>query len=433
MPTQPQVPTRWARAILHVDMDAFFASVELKDEPGLAGKPVVVGGKPEARGVVAAASYEARRFGIHSAMPMARAVRLCRGLVIRPPRFDRYEEESLAIRALLERSTPLVEPVSLDEAFLDVTGSQRLHGSAPDIGKKVQDDIRRERGLRASVGVAACKFVAKVASDLRKPGGFVVVEPGREEEFLRPLPVGRMWGVGPVTEQALRRLGIYTIGDLQALPPEALRGDLGSLADRLIPLAHGEDESPVQLPGQAKSLSAESTFPRDVSGREELERELLALAERVAERLRAEELSCRTVTLKVRFSDFRTITRSATLGEPTHTTEELYGAARTLLREKVAGKGRPVRLLGVGASHLLREAVRQLGLFVGERSEGPPPVRADRLEHAVDEVRQRLGTEALGRANLLETARKPAPRIAAPQPVPQGKNRVPPTRTKDRA
>ena len=432
MPTQPRVLTMWARAILHVDMDAFFASVELKDDPGLAGKPVVVGGTPEARGVVAAASYEARRFGIHSAMPMVRAVRLCPTLVIRPPRFDRYEEESSAIRELLERSTPLVEPVSLDEAFLDVTGSQRLHGSVPEIGKKVQDDIRRERGLSASVGVAACKFVAKVASDLRKPGGFVVVEPGTEEEFLRPLPVGRMWGVGPVTGQALHRLGIRTIGDLQGLRPDALRGDLGGLADRLVHLAHGEDESPVQLPGQAKSLSAESTFPRDVTGREELERELLALAERIAGRLRAEELSCRTVTLKVRFCDFRTITRSVTLGEPTHTTEELYGAARTLLREKVAGKGRPVRLLGIGASHLLRQAVRQLGLFPGEVGEGALAARADRLEHAVDEVRQRLGAEALGRANLLEGARKRKPPAAAPQPLPH-EEKGPPTRMKDEA
>jgi DNA polymerase-4 len=379
----------------------------------LAGKPVVVGGRPEARGVVAAASYEARRFAIHSAMPMARAVRLCPDLVIRPPRFDRYEEESLAIRELLERSTPLVEPLSLDEAFLDVTGSQRLYGGAPEIGKRIQESIRRERGLSASVGVAACKFVAKLASDLRKPGGFVVVTPGTEEEFLRPLPVGRMWGVGPVTEQALHRLGIRTIGDLQSLRPEALRGDLGGLADRLIPLAHGEDDSPVQLPGQAGSLSAENTFPRNLTDRHELERELLGLAERVAERLRTEDLSLRTVTLKVRFANFRTITRSVTLDEPTHTTEELYAVARTLLREKVPRKSQPIRLLGIGASHLLHQALRQLDLFAGEGGDGPHPVRVDRLEHALDQARQRLGTDVIGRASLLAGARRPKPRTAA--------------------
>ena len=409
-------------------MDAFFASVELKDAPALAGKPVVVGGSAEARGVVAAASYEARRFGIHSAMPMARAVRLCPDLVIRPPRFDRYEEESLAIRELLERYTPLVEPLSLDEAFLDVTGSQRLYGGAPEIGKQVQEAIGRERGLGASVGVAACKFVAKLASDLRKPRGFVVVEPGTEEAFLRPLPVGRMWGVGPVTEQALHRLGIRTIGDLQALRPEALRGDLGSLADRLIRLAHGDDDSPVELPGQAKSLSAENTFARDLTDREELERELLALAERVAERLRAEELSCRTVTLKVRFANFRTITRSVTLGEPTHTTEELYAVGRTLLREKVSRKAQPVRLLGIGASHLLRQAVRQLDLFTGQGGESPPPDRVDRLEHVVDEVRQRLGIETLRRASLLTGARRRGP-PAAGQPAPPPEDEDSPRQT----
>jgi DNA polymerase-4 len=407
-------------------MDAFFASVELKDAPDLAGKPVVVGGAPEARGVVAAASYEARRFAIHSAMPMARAVRLCPDLIIRPPRFDRYEEESHAIRELLERYTPLVEPLSLDEAFLDVTGSQRLYGGAPEIGRRIREGIGRERRLSASVGVAGCKFVAKLASDLRKPGGFVVVEPGTEEEFLRPLPVGRMWGVGPVTEQALHRLGIRTIGDLQALQPQTLRDDLGSLADRLIHLAHGEDDSPVELPGQAKSLSAENTFARDLTDQEELERELLALAERVAERLRAEELSCRTVTLKVRSANFRTITRSLTLGEPTHATEELYTVARTLLREKVSrrphragGHPQAVRLLGIGASHLLRQAVRQLDLFTVEAGESPASARVDRLEHVVDEVRQRLGTESLRRASLLtgtHRRRPPAAGQSAPPP-----------------
>ncbi len=397
-------PRLWKRAIIHVDMDAFYASVELKDNPRLIGKPVVVGGLPESRGVVAAASYEARTFGIHSAMPMARAVRLCRDLVILPPRFDRYEEESRAIRQIFDRYTPVVEPRSLDEAFLDVTGSQRLHGRAPEIGRKIQESIGRERRLSASAGVAGCKFIAKLASDLEKPGGLIVVEPGTEKEFLRPLPVGRMWGVGPVTERVLHRLGVRTIGDLQRLRAETLRADLGSLADQLIELARGRDQSPVEPAGETKSLSAEITFADDLTDLDELERQLLALAERVAERLRAEDLAGRTVTIKVRFADFRTVTRSASLGEPTHSTEEIYALACALLREKAGVKERAVRLLGIAISHLSRHADRQLDLFA-PKAQG----RRHRLDHALDELRRRLGAEAVRRARLLVQPPRPGP------------------------
>ena len=393
----------WGRAIIHVDMDAFYASVEVKDDPTLAGKPVVVGAPPEVRGVVAAASYEARRFGIHSAMPMAQAVRLCPELVIRPPRFERYEEESQAIREIFLSYTPLVEPISLDEAFLDVTGSQRLHGPAPTIGRSIQQRVGKERRLGASVGVAGCKFLAKLASDLEKPVGFVVVEPGTEEEFLAPLPVGRMWGVGRVTAGALSKRGIHTVGDLQRTSAEALRTVLGNQARRLIELAHGRDHSPVQVGGEAKSISAENTFARDLTDPEAMERELLALAERVGERLRSEGLACRTVTLKVRFADFHTITRSTTLKEPTHNTDDVYRLARTLLRQRVPLQGRAVRLLGVGTSHLSAGAARQLDLF-----EPGHQLKTDRLDRALDGIRHRLGTAAVRRGRLLEDSKPPA-------------------------
>lgn len=396
----------WRRAIIHVDMDAFFAAVELKDRPELAGRPVVVGARPEDRGVVAAASYEARRFGIHSAMPMARAVRLCPDLVILPPRFDRYREESRAIREILERYSPLIEPLSLDEAFLEVTGSQRLHGPAPAIARNIRETIRRERGLSASVGLAASKFVAKVASDLEKPGGLVVVEPGAEEEFLRPLPVSRMWGVGPVTEQVLARLGIHTIGDLQQASPRQLRPEVGAAAaERLIQLAHGRDFSPVSGSGRAKSLSAETTFVRDLTDRAEMERVLLELVERVGARLRAAGLSARRLTLKVRLADFHTITRSTTLREPTASTDPIYRAVLDLFRHRTDLQGRAVRLLGVAASTGPGRP-QQLELFAPAE-----PSRAERLDRVTDEVRRRLGPEALRRGRLLEgRPRRPTPR-----------------------
>lgn len=399
----------WKRAIIHVDMDAFYASVELKDRPEFTGRPVVVGGRPEERGVVAAASYEARGFGIHSAMPMARAVRLCPDLIIMSPRFDRYREESQAVREVLERYSPLIEPLSLDEAFLEVTGSQRLHGPAPTMARHIREAVRRERELSASVGVASSKFVAKVASDLKKPGGLVVVEPGSEEEFLRPLPVSRMWGVGPVTERALGRLGVRTIGDLQRVSASALRPEVGGSAQRLIQLAHGRDDTPVTPPGRPKSLSAETTFTRDLTDPAEMERVLLGLAEGVAARLRTAGLTARRLTLKVRLADFHTLTRSTTLKEPTHSTEVIYQATSALLRLRADLEGRAVRLLGIAAGHLSPEHPQQLELFARRE-----PSRAERLDRVADEVRRRLGPEALRRGRLLQgrlpTSERPARR-----------------------
>jgi len=390
----------WQRAIIHVDMDAFYASVEIRDNPELAGRPLVVGGRPESRGVVAAASYRARTYGIHSAMPMARAVRLCPDLVIVPPRGQRYVEESRALRAIFDSYTPLVEPISLDEAFLDVTGSQRLYGTPPAIGKALQRRIQKERKLSASVGVAACKSVAKVASDLEKPAGFVVVEPGTEEDFLRPLPISRTQGVGPVTERALAKLGIRTIGDLQRFDARTLGSALGSVADHLMELAHGCDDSPVEPHARAKSLSAENTFAHDLVDLEEMERELLRLAERVGQRLRDRGLTCRTVTLKVRYADFRTITRSTTVPENTNSTERLFSAARDMLRRRVPLEGRAVRLLGLGTSHLRQEGAGQLKLF-DPAGQG----NASLIDHAMDHVRRRLGPDALRRGRLFVDAR----------------------------
>lgn len=374
------------RSILHVDMDAFYASVEVLDDPALRGRPVIVGGTPAGRGVVAAASYEARRFGVRSAMGAAQARRLCPDGIFLRPRMDRYAEVSRAIFALFATVTPLVEPLSIDEAFLDVTGCRRLFGPPEAIGRDLKERIGREIGLAASVGLAANKFLAKLASDLEKPDGFVVVPVGREREFLAPLPVGRLWGVGKVAEKALADLGIRTVADLLAHPRQALLARFGDHGRHLLELAVGHDDRPVVPVHEAKSLGNETTFSEDIADAQQLQAVLDDLTDQVARRLRAHVLQARTVTLKARYADFTTCTRALTLPEPTDRTVDLRDAARTLLRERLGRDGRPLRLLGVTASHLGPADLGQGRLFAD-----PARQRQQALDRVVDDVHGRWG------------------------------------------
>ena len=374
------------RAILHVDMDAFYASVEILDDPSLAGRPVIVGGSAEGRGVVSAASYEARKFGVHSAMPAAQAVKRCPDGVFVRPRMARYVEISERIFAVFRDFTPLVEPLSVDEAFLDVTGCRRLFGGAEDIGWAIKRRIRDEIGLVASVGVAPNKFLAKLASDLEKPDGFVVFHADDARERLAVLPVGRLWGVGKVTERELNRHGIRTMADLLRAPREALLERFGDQAARLLELAVGYDERPVVPMHEARSVGNEVTFAEDVADADALCRTVDLLAEKVAWRLRRHHLRGRTVTLKARYPDFTTHTRSLTLSQATQGTTEIRSAARELLRRRLGRRGRPLRLVGVTVSHLAADEEAQGTLF-----EDPAVARDRELDRVMDAVNERFG------------------------------------------
>jgi len=383
------------RSIIHVDMDAFYASVEQRDHPELRGKPVIVGGSAEGRGVVCAASYEARRYGVHSAMPTAQARSLCPHGVFLPVRGERYAEVSRQIRKLLLDITPLVEPLSLDEAYLDVTGSERLFGDAPSIGRKIKESIRSKTDLTASVGVAPNKFLAKVASDLRKPDGFVVVAEGEEAAFLAPLPVGRLWGVGKRTAEELHRRAITRVEHLQRLRRETMRELFGNLGDHLFELARGIDDSPVATGGDPKSISHETTFAADEADPDVIRRTLLELAEAVGRRLRKHGFFGRTVHLKMRFPPFRTVTRDQTLPFPTQTDRLIFQTALRLI-EKANPDREPVRLLGVGMTGLVRSlAGAQLLFFEGDEE------REALLERAIDRVREKFGEETVRRGRSL--------------------------------
>jgi DNA polymerase-4 len=383
-------------AILHVDLDAFFASVEQLADPSLRGRPVVVGGLGP-RGVVAAASYEARRFGVYSATPMARARRACPDAVFLAPRFDVYAAASAEVMGIFESVTPLVEPISMDEAFLDVSGARRLSGTGPEIAETVRTRVRAETGLTASVGVATTKILAKIASDDAKPDGLRVVAVGGELEYLHPLPVTRLWGVGPATRQRLARYGVRTIGDLAALAETTLVSALGvAQGHHLHALAWNRDDRSVAPGRQVKSIGHEETFPTDVVDRAVLEHEILRLGDKVAERLRRAGRRARTVQLKLRFADFSTITRSRTLNEPTDLARELARTATMLLGAVDLGDG--VRLLGVSAQQLDAADAVQGTLSFGETealgARGDREARG-RLERSVDAVRARFGADAV--------------------------------------
>lgn len=401
--------------ILHVDMDAFYASVEERDRPELVGKPLIVGGTPTGRGVVAAANYVVRKFGVHSAMPTSKALRLCPEAIVVRPRMDHYAAISCEIRTIFNRFTPLVEPLSLDEAFLDVTGTEGLFGPASDVARRIKREILSEVGLIASVGVAPNKFLAKVASDLKKPDALVVVDSERIQEFLDPLPVGRLWGVGRVTGSLFDEMGIRTIAELRQRTPEFLRLHFGQHGDHLWRLAHGIDDRPVVPDREAKSISHETTFAADISDREALRAWLLELTEQVGQRLRAHQLRGRTVQIKVRFADFKTITRASTLAEPTNATQPLWLAAAELFEKGLPPQCPGIRLLGVGVSQFDHATKVQRTLF-----DEPEEQKNRQLDAATDEIREKFGAAALNRGSgLLHQARhRPAPRL--PPAAPEG-------------
>jgi DNA polymerase-4 len=399
------------RSILHVDMDAFYASVEQRDRPELRGRPVIVGADPSGRGVVSAASYEARRFGVHSAMPIGQAARRCPEGVFLPVDMGKYARVSREVMAILAAFTPLLEPVSIDEAFMDVTGTEGLHGDGPTVARAIKSRISAALGLTASVGVAPSKFVAKVASDLRKPDGLVVVAPGTEAAFLAPLPVSRLWGVGRVTAAGLEAMGLTTIGQLAVVPAEYLEARFGPSGRSLRELAHGRDERPVEPFAPPKSMGAEETFGRDHRDTDLLAATLREQAERVARELRAEGFAGRCVTLKLRFADFSTLTRRHT-DDPTQDGLAIYRRATALL-ERIPLR-QPVRLIGLSVSSLGPAASGQLSLLE------PGAQRRERLARAMDRVTARFGEDSIRPASVVRRSRIAPPADRPTRPLPSG-------------
>ena len=362
MKEPPSRESAGCRKIIHVDMDAFYASVEQRDDPALSGKPLVVGGNPEGRGVVAAASYEARRFGIHSAMPMRTALRLCPDLVRVSPDFGKYHQASSQIHGIFRQYTDLIEPLALDEAYLDVTFNKPGIPFGSRVARTIKTEIRRQLQLTASVGVAPNKTLAKIASDLDKPDGFVVVMPDQAKEFLRDLPVSRLPGVGKVNQAKLESLGIHTVGELAERPVENLSQIFGKRGAQLWRLARGEDDDPVSPMHEPKQISQETTFPSDIHDPEKMRRVLGELATELSHRLRRRHLKGRVVTLKARYPDFRTVTRSQSLAIHIDQSASILETALELL-ERTEAVGRGVRLLGIGVAGFDREKSKQLDLF----------------------------------------------------------------------
>lgn len=385
------------RTILHLDLDAFFVSVELLDKPELRGKPVAVGGQADSRGVISSASYEARKFGVRSALPTKRAFQLCPDLILLSGDHAKYGEHSRRIMALLHTITPQVEQLSIDEAFLDITGTELLHGSADRLARQLHDRVRDEFGLPCSIGVASNKLVAKIATEKAKPNNICIVLPGEEAAFLAPQPIRALWGVGPKTAEILKSLGIETIGQIAAARSDVLLRRFGQHgAGDLMRRAHGLDDSPVETDYQARQVSQEITFARDVLDRAVLRSTLLELSEGVGAHLRDSDQSARTIAIKLRYSDFTTFTRQTTLPQPINLDQPIFEAAWALFEAN--WNKRPIRLLGVAVRHFA-PIVQQLDLFT------PRDDRSERLTQAVDEIRDKFGPGALKRASTLRRNR----------------------------
>ncbi|MDR3567954.1 MAG: DNA polymerase IV [Syntrophobacteraceae bacterium] len=382
------------RKIMHLDMDAFFASVEQADNPGLTGKPVIVGG--EMRGVVCAASYEARRFGVHSAMPVFQAKRLCPHAVFLPVRMSRYKEASRAVMEILRGISPVVEQVSIDEAFVDLTGTERLHGAPHALCLRIKSLVRRTVSLSCSIGMAPNKFLAKVASDYKKPDGLMIIEQKEVEEFLRRLPVGKIPGVGKKTGEELRKLGVVYAADILKFPAGYWDSRLGKWGGALYARASGIDDSPVEPCSAPKSVSAEHTLARDTDNCFELKKVLLSQAEEVGRELRKIGFKARTVTLKIKMSDFKTITRSRTLPEPFDSTDTLFAVGRKLFAD--LGPAGKVRLIGIGASNFF-SGPSQLRLDLSGRD----TPRSARLDRALDRLRSRFTEDVVVRGPMFDT------------------------------
>ncbi len=382
--------------IIHLDMDAFYPSVELLDNPALNGKPVIVGGSRE-RGVVSSASYEARKFGIHSAQPIAKARHLCPDGIFLPVRMSRYQEISKQVFAIFHRFTPLVEPVSIDEAFLDVTGSIRLFGQPENIAKKIKQIILAETGLTISAGVASSKFVAKIASDIDKPDGLTVVHPDGVKDFLDPLPVEKMWGVGKKTRLLLSGLNINTFRDLRQTPVKVLEKKIGKHGVKIHLLAMGIDERDVIPEHDVKSIGHEQTFLQDILSLDATKKELLVLGNKAARRMRHKRLKGKTITLKVKYSDFVQITRSTSLSEPTDDGLAIYTAACRLLKKTEVTK-KPIRLLGVSLSQLSLSGIGiQLSLF----DQDPSSQKRQKLNTVLDSLYEKFGDKSVVPGTLL--------------------------------
>ncbi len=383
------------RKIMHLDMDAFFASVEQADNPGLRGKPVIVGG--EVRGVVCAASYEARRFGVHSAMPVFQAKKLCPHAFFLPVRMGRYKEVSRAIMEILRAISPVVEQVSIDEAFVDITGTQRLHGAPCALAQRIRSLVRESASLTCSIGIAPNKFLAKIASDFKKPDGLTIIEQDLVEEFLSRLPVGKIPGVGKKTGEELRKLGIVFVADILKFPAGYWEARLGKWGAALYARARGIDDSMVEPYSAPKSISAEHTLSSDTDNTAELEKVLLSQAEEVGRELRKLGFKARTLTLKIKLSDFSMITRSKTLPAPFDTTDILFGTGQKLLAE--LRPARKVRLIGIGASNF-SSGPSQMSIDLSGRESQ----RSARVDRALDQLRSRFSHDVVVRGRVLDTA-----------------------------
>ena len=385
-----------SRRLMHIDLDAFFVSVEQVLNPELRGKPVVVGGKPDRRGVVAAASYEARAYGVHSAMPLLTASRLCPQAIFIEGNYQRYREASQKFMAILADFSPYLEPLGIDEAYLDVTGFQSLHGSIKKMAETIRQRVRDELGLCASIGIASSKVVAKIASDASKPDGLLEVPAGNERAFLAPLPVNRLPGIGKKSEQVLKNLGIGTIGQLAALPAEVLKRHFGTYGKLVRDHACGIDDRRVEPPTSAKSISRETTFSRDTKDTALVQATLRYLSERVGSELRQKERLARCITLKLRYADFTTTTRQQTLFQPADTDQAIFATGLKLLKIELPREKQAVRLIGIGVSNLV-EAGRQPDML-DTRGQ-----RLEQLNAAIDRIRKKYGFTAIqtGRTLLL--------------------------------
>ncbi len=382
------------RIILHIDMDAFFASIEQLDNPELKGKPVIVGGSK--RGVVSAASYEARTFGVRSAMPIFEAKRLCPNGIYLPVRMSRYREVSDKIMSILEEFSPLVEKVSIDEAFLDISGTERLHGAPEDVAFKIKGRIKEDTLLTCSIGIAPNKFLAKIASDINKPDGLTIITENKVQKFLSNLPVGRLPGVGDKTLKELKKLGVRFTSDILKYPEEAFRKRFGKFGHRLVELAKGIDESPVSPYTQAKSISSEDTLPEDTNNVEVLKRWLMSQAEVVGRRLRKANLKGRTITLKLKYSNFKSVTRSRTLNIPSNATKTIFDTASALLEN--CGLAAKVRLIGIGVSNFEETPIQYRLFDSGDIAEK----KLQKADQAIDQITDKFGIGIMKRARTVD-------------------------------
>jgi len=381
-----------ARCIFHIDLDAFFVSVEQVLNPKLKGKPVIVGGDPERRGVVASASYEARPLGIHAGMPSSKARRLCPQAIFIRAHFSLYKDASAKFMKILGDFSPYIEPLGLDEAYLDVTGCEEPYGSPQKLARVIKERIYMELKITASVGIATCKVVAKIASDLCKPDGLLEIAPGEEQAFLNPLPVARLPGVGKKTEQALKEMGITTIGELASLPLDTIKRQFGATGAVIHSYAMGIDDREVEAPGEAKSISQQLTFARDTLDRNSLEANLHNLCQEVCQELRGQKKSAKCVAIRLRYADFKTITRQVILKETSDVTQVIFAAAQQLLSKALAQQGKPVRLIGIRISSLVGEE-KQLPMF-DSGTEKP-----EHLDKAIDKIRRKYGPTAIKTGN----------------------------------